>query len=368
MTTSPTMHDNKIYLLAQRVGGGNIVAYALNMTDASVIWKVDMPGRSRGPDSQSLLLVKNRLILPGQIDSPKGDNGFVAINASNGDYLWEYATDEIIWNSSPCAADDTILFSSSCGTVFRISLDGKLLWKAGTQYGGKRMCGTGGGSLGPNDVFYSEYSDDSGGHIVAHRLSDGEKLWQRDFDHKHQGMQYPSIGRLGTDGPLAVVAALGENPGMPQPLLGGFREKYFSDASYRKELGAEPKANFIIALNAETGETIWEWEEELWDHFGAAGDEEGFIERLIKHNIENPVCLPDLQGIPVVNSLDGSVFASSGHGGNLTVIRDDNKDGIIDTSEVRSFAPGICFLNSPSMAPGMLVVSPCWGPTYVWLS
>ena len=39
--------------------------------------------------------------------------------------------------------------------------------------------------------------------------------------------------------------------------------------------------------------------DEVWNHFGAAGDEEGFVRRLALNSGEGPICLPDAQGIPV---------------------------------------------------------------------
>eukprot|EP00438_Fugacium_kawagutii_P000259 Skav212304 [mRNA] locus=scaffold732:710861:713874:- [translate_table: standard] len=106
--------------------------------------------------------------------------------------------------------------------------------------------------------------------------------------------------------------------------------------------------------------------QQVWDHFAAAGDEEKFVERSLHPTKEGVMCLPDAQGIPVINEIDGTVFFSSSHSGNLTAIRDANNDGIIDANEVTNFAPGSAFLNSPSMAPGILVAAPCWGPTYVF--
>ena len=38
---------------------------------------------------------------------------------------------------------------------------------------------------------------------------------------------------------------------------------------------------------------------EVWNHFGAAGDEEGFVRRIVEMRGEGPICLPDAQGIPV---------------------------------------------------------------------
>merc|ERR1711992_397734 len=85
-----------------------------------------------------------------------------------------------------------------------------------------------------------------------------------------------------------------------------------------------------------------------------------------------PICLPDNQGIPVISG-DGTVYASSSHHGHLRAIKTKSVDGAA-AGEARKlvatvesiFKPGNAFLNSPSLAPGMLVAAPCWGPTYVF--
>ena len=68
----------------------------------------------------------------------------------------------------------------------------------------------------------------------------------------------------------------------------------------------------------------------------------------------------------LINTKDGTVIASSSHKGNMTVIRDANKNGIIEDDETTAFPTGVAFLNGPAAAPGMLVASPCWGPMYVF--
>lgn len=46
--------------------------------------------------------------------------------------------------------------------------------------------------------------------------------------------------------------------------------------------------------------SIWsQCHTEVWNHFGAAGDEEGFVRRIVEMRGEGPICLPDAQGIPV---------------------------------------------------------------------
>lgn len=136
----------------------------------------------------------------------------------------------------------------------------------------------------------------------------------------------------------------------------------------RKDI--KPLRNVIVALHGDTGQELWRFEEEPWDHFGAISDEDNFVGRVVRSWNEqqrDAMCLPDPWGIPLLAE-DGTVYASSSHTGKLYAIRNENGDAQIDPSEVTVFPTGHTFLNGPSMAPGMLVAAPCWGPVHVWKS
>merc|ERR1719436_715945 len=144
-------------------------------------------------------------------------NSWHAMNASNGDYLWEYVADEVVWNAVPATpGDGTLLFASSCGGASRITFGGQLIWRVGVpRTDTDTFCSTGGGSVGPNGVFYTEYTrPDHSAHVSAYQISDGKLLWERNFGTDYSGGQYPAVGRLGANGPLAVVVAIGDMPGM----------------------------------------------------------------------------------------------------------------------------------------------------------
>merc|ERR1719401_2102930 len=135
-------------------------------------------------------------------------NAWHALNASNGDYLWHYFADEVFWNAVPATpGDGTLLFASSCGGATRITFGGQLIWRSGAPLRGpEAMCSTGGGSVGPNGVFYTEYTrDDHSAHVSAYQIADGKLVWERNFGKDYGGGQYPAVGRLGPNGPLAVV-------------------------------------------------------------------------------------------------------------------------------------------------------------------
>jgi len=292
------------------------------------------------------------------------------MTSADGKPLFDYDLDELVWNFSPASpGDKTLLFAGSCGGAARISLEkgGKEIWRVGSR--SKHFCSTGGGALGPNGVYYTEWMKLGGTVVIsAYSVEDGSLIWSRTFPNSH-GSQYPAVGRIGKDRRLAVVVALGDNPWiLPPPIAANpsLHDAYLSNATFRRSIGARGLSNAIVALDAASGESLWNWTEELWDHFAAAGDEdEGMVRRQSTRSVEGAICLPDTQGIPLISG-DGYVYASSSHGGNLTAIRDENSDGIIQPSETRAWVPGKAFLNSPSLAPNMLVAATCWGSVNVF--
>jgi len=364
MVASPALYNGAIYAVAH--GDSSVFFLKVDMVNKTVLLNRSYAVVQDG-DASSVFVYNDTMLFavkPNSTDAPSIHNVY-AVNASNGDFLWEYAPDDALWNFAPASpGDGTILFAGSCGGVFRITFEGQLLWRSGPKTDGQ-TCGTGGGALGPNGVFYSEYSAvwDSeysvvSGHVAAYRVSDGKHLWTKDFPlTMGVGGQYPAVGEIknGSSKVLAVVAAIGmltKPMEIQQPLP-----------------DVEALPNSLVAMNAETGDLIWQFDEPKWPHLMAAGDNKT-AERLARA-ARNPktdvMCLPDNQGIPLVAG-DGTVYVSSSHAGDLRAIKDENGDGIIDSEEVSAFPTHNCFLNSPSLAQGMLVAAPCWGPMYVFKS
>jgi len=354
VTDSPYLYQGAIFVLVTLSTDAKPKVISLDMSDGTVIWSRVFENQLAGGEASSVNVYNDIVFFGSHEPGEMGVTSVVAASASDGSFLWEYKVGEVLWNFSPSTpGDGTLLFSSSCGAVFRISFDGQLIWKAGRFHPGM-MCTPSGGAVGPNGVFYAEFGSGSpadDGFVAAHQIKDGSLLWEKQFELS--GSQYPAVGRLGSNGPLAVVVAMGDNLVPPLPSFA----QNFADAVIMGSHDGSLR-NVIYALDAMTGETLWHSEEEPWNHSYAAGETE-------EHEMPGEVCWPDPQGIPVIAG-DGTVYASSSHGGALRAIRDANGNGVIEPSEVSIFETNHCFLNSPSVAPGMLVAAPCWGPMYVF--
>jgi len=371
LTASPALYKGNVFLLSYHPRWEEVYVNALDMDRGHLVWTQTLVPAWLGSDSQSVT-VEDGIVIFAKKSSEEGvgNDMWHAMKSSDGSQLWEYAMGEVVSNALPSTpGDGTLLYASSCGGAARINLKGKKLWRSGQPLE-SNTCSRGGGSLGPNGVFYTEYTTHQGhAHVSAYQVSDGKLLWERKFPH-YGGGQYPAVGKLGKDGPLAVVVAIGDTPGtLPfqftrEPKL---HRKYMNDAGYRKQIGVKDQKNAVVALDAANGKVIWRWEEKAWDHVAAQGDEdERMLRRLWTRAPGNAECMPDNQGIPLIAG-DGTVYASSGHAGDLTAIHGDaDGNGVISQTEVSSFVTHQAFVNSPSLAPGMLVAAPCWGPMYVF--
>jgi len=362
MVACPALYKGAIYAMSGSQARIHTVIFSLSMDSGKVNWKKSIPYYTNG-DSSSVFVYNDTIVVPfvnllRNSSQWPGNSLLHAASTSDGHHLWDYAADDVLWNFAPSTpGDGTLVFAGQCGGVFRVAFGGHLIWRKGPQFQGYQ-CSCGGGALG-NGVYYVEYtisrSKDPGAHLLAYRVSDGAVLWQKKWTARYQGWQYPAVGKLGPDGPLAVVAAIGTITGYPTyPLAPPLSEKL-------------SLVNAIVALDAATGKELWRVEEDVWPHLWAAGDEQ--MERRLAWKKLNPeqevLCLPDTQGIPLISG-DGTVYASSSHTGDLRAINDRNGNGVIEASEISIFHTGNCFLNSPSLASGMLVAAPCWGPMYVF--
>jgi len=411
IVVSPFLYEGKLYIGSMGWPAGLMsTIHCIDMETGKQLWKVDgCRSCAINLDSSTLHVAEGVLLgaakhLPARNDA-EGNNKIYAHNATDGKPLWDVVLDGVVWNFMPSTpGDGTVFFATSCGVAQRRNLvDGSSIWKSELKEPSGPGCGTGGGTLGPNGVFYAEavHWQEAGGSssssplpgvkpcmlgfcpeglglLVAHDARSGAVKWARRIPGWHGGLQYPAVGTV--SGRLALVAAVGINPSIPEFLMGPqylppflrriiqrLQVKY---AWLRGMLEVPVKRNAVATFDAETGDLIWIWEEEPWPFFAAAGDEDRLHERIARAALDprtEIICGPDNWGIPAITG-DGTVIASSGNTGNLYAIRDANGDGTISSGEVSTFKTGQGFLNGPALAPGLMAVAPCWGTMYVFKS
>merc|ERR1711879_652521 len=101
----------------------------------------------------------------------------------------------------------------------------------------------------------------------------------------------------------------------------------------------------VMALDAQTGDELWISEDKPYPHVVAAGE-------LDTHNVSDGIsCWLVAQGIPLITK--NTVYTSSSHHGDLRALKLDQNGNV---EKVSTFETKHAFLNSPSIAPGMLVV------------
>jgi len=261
------------------------------------------------------------------------------MNASNGDLLWEFPSDDQLWNFMPMFTDtETFVFQDKKGGAYHYGLkDGKRIWKSGYAPSSNDDMTDGLTMLADGKV-YTVHSDgqcckaNQAANLRAYDLSSGEEVWKQDFSHPANSQ--PVVGHLGHGSglseKLALVMPIGAQP------VGEF-------ANYRSS---------IAAFDAETGAPIWEWKPPDYIDKLVAGD----FER-IQHGT---MCLPNPYGSPSIDAR-GTVY--TGHfNGIIYAIRDDNGDNIIQDSEVSKFDTGAGFSHGGvAFAPGMLAIPSCDG-------
>ncbi|OLP92606.1 hypothetical protein AK812_SmicGene25576 [Symbiodinium microadriaticum] len=211
-----------------------------------------------------------------------GNMQVFGLNATTGGILWEYDVDLPTWNFAPLfPGDGSFVFMDFAGGTYR-----------------RQSFSDGGATLGPNQMVYtcSNFGESLGakgtnstGIVRAFGLKAGDLVWQRRTDSPCNS--WPAVGSLTGVYSLAVVVTPGAFVGQPD-----------LDAS-------------ILALNAETGEDIWNVVLTGYTgpapFFQAAGDTEGILPRLID-GIQ-PLCLPahfsapniDKNGVVYVGRCDG---------------------------------------------------------------
>lgn len=348
-------------------------------------------------------------------DPASANNRVIGLNSTNGEVLWSFWPDNPTWNfMAVFDGNGSFIFQDYDSGVYRVNLtDGKQIWRAGRTRG---LTWTDGGALlGENGVVYAVSTagpqekghPDLPGGLHAYRLADGGLLWERELERPVYA--WPAVGRLSGGPGLSVVTGIGamaiwpwkmmyRGALQPSASLGALcgllwwccgRARGCLSCARKAGLGALVGAALIpplalarvgltyraqtasrwelgpilptevVALDAGTGELQWRYQLPTWRRFSSAGDEEGYLTRLLQGTGRRLACLPAAFSSPTIDN-NGTVYIGHMSGG-FYAIKDVNGDGMIDAaSEVSVLETGAGFLPSgPSLAPGMLAVASC---------
>lgn len=336
----PSLYDGMIFFTNMQG-----LVTALDMETGREVWRksalVDK-AQSSAPDTWSMT-AGDGIVISAVSSNGKQNDYIVALAAETGEVKWSFQPDQFVYNSLVALKDGSLVFSDNTGKAYRLDLKtGHQIWKVGPARRGETIqtvMSTGGTVLGSNGVAYvtsnAFVAGQKNGFITAFNFSSGNFLWRESTNYAANNGAV--VGNIG--GRLAVAIGVGENPDMPDWSL---QSKHVADnAPFLPEKKAQ-----ILALDAETGKSIWSHELPAWHGWGAG--------ETMEH-----VCLPDSFGNAAISG-DGTVFVGfqSGH---LIGINDKDGNGQISPEEIAEFDAGRCVQGTPAIAPGMLAFTPCNG-------
>lgn len=340
----PAIKDGVLYITSN-----DAHVHAVNMTKGELLWKSasvcswdslttskchsDCNCHRIGGDIGAVAVHQGIVVVKTHEPPGGGACRAAGLNATNGEFLWDYAANHLIWNFYPIINDDgaSFLFQDSTGGVYHLGLDGREIWAAGVEQEGWRETFTDGGlQLGPNGAVYAvkAYGDNKGpGTVRAYRIADGAFMWESP-QMPYPPNSWPVIGRLRKADPLTVMAPFG---------------------TAGEKNGGGDLIPGVWGLDAETGQLLWQWSAPAWKSLLFRSD----AERLIATGslcIPNPCGNPtlDVHGRFYVGMLDGVIYQLEADG---------NGPGVKISS---TFDAQAAFSNGgTSIAPGMMAIVSC---------
>ncbi|CAK9052008.1 Uncharacterized protein SCF082_LOCUS28489 [Durusdinium trenchii] len=343
-----TMNTGAIYqgkFFASDTDGG---VEAVDMKDGSRVWYTKLA--SAICEDNGFNMVHQGVLFAAADCSPpcnydKTCNQLVkALNATTGKELWTYKPDTAVWNFLALFPDmETVVFQDMSGKVYKLTLNGDVIWKAGGLNG---TWTDGGAALGPNGMVYAVNNNHPPeglspvgqmdpptmpGQVTALDVVTGDIVWQVTTPRPPNNA--PAVGKVqGWEGLSLVV------PLCQQVIKGAQCD--------------------VHVYNAKTGALRWVFHGPTQKHLLQAGDAEGTQTR-----IDSGVrswCLPNGWSAPTI-AADGVVFVGN-EDGLFFALRDSDGDGrAIGVDEVRAFDTKAAFSgsSSPALAPQMVAVASC---------
>jgi len=305
------------------------------------------------------------------------DSAVIALNVQDGSLKWKFYPTWHVYNFQPSTIDDgSFVFQDQTGGVYRVDLNGKLIWAAARN--DPKSATTAAAVISEGKVY--AVSNVGGGMKVTmpegkgllhvYDYDTGTPLWSQQL--WYEGNQAVAAGKIAGHSGTSLVLGMGQNPGVPWFMLMsffiphwmiGWTYPLFLLSLKYPHLFSSKQGRAIVAFNAETGALRWAWEMEPYQKLACEGDNEKFLERYHEYMSTNPtnepLCLPDANAQPVIDGA-GTAFVPF-QDGNVYAVRDENGDGSITPNEVQVHHVGDGFQASPSMAPGLLAFLDCGG-------
>eukprot|EP00747_Dinoflagellata_sp_TGD_P141010 gnl/TRDRNA2_/TRDRNA2_176078_c0_seq1.p1 gnl/TRDRNA2_/TRDRNA2_176078_c0~~gnl/TRDRNA2_/TRDRNA2_176078_c0_seq1.p1 ORF type:complete len:536 (-),score=62.50 gnl/TRDRNA2_/TRDRNA2_176078_c0_seq1:76-1683(-) len=384
--------------------------FALSLDTGKDLWS-RKHGKSVGGDC-AYVEAHNGVVVTGMDAGPAaGNTRVLGISAENGERLWEFKPDTIVWNIMAMFPDDkSFIFMDITGGVYRVGLhDGKLIWHTPAPREGvpPRMLerienslvqrlglmpssdsvSDGGVILGPDGSAYtcsnpahSHGVEGEKGALRKFRLSDGKLLWNTE-------LPYPCISwPVVSSDDKTVVVVPGSFESMPASLFhldGTLRSNHTEIQEYHAKIlamGDGQRARLrqlgikmpdlrasIMAFDTQKGELQWSHDVKEYGGIASAGDEEGLLDRLAAtaangqdgingHQFVAPFCLPAHWSSPTISG-DGTVYVGRVNG--------DLYAYNPKTGEQRYHTGTGPLHSGVTFAPGMMAYADC-DSLYVW--
>jgi len=323
LVLAPMLHKGNVYLVTKggaksHLGAGYVFAISMESGKPTLRAKVPSAFRWTG-DTGSIIVHGGVIVLPSATDTESGhaNDGILPVvklmglDASNGALLWEYSFGPGLGGPlrverfmPSLFGEDSILFATTYMKARRLNIKtGKIIWSTDVPEEDPHCRSTGGGSLGPNGIFYTvgsicgdwekaklplglegcnfvTYCPGGPGAIVGMKATDGTVVFTRRLEGKPN--QVPAIGAIGDR--MAVVVSLGAPPAHPINwwhqwstwMPGSVRHWLFeAHAQYpllRDLMGITPVLQgSTVAFDAATGEELWTVHDEPNNMFGPPG-------------------------------------------------------------------------------------------------
>jgi len=318
------------------------VAWAIDLAAGLERWRQKVAPHC-STDSFSVVASRGLILIPcnpangDEPDNMDGSHGLCAVTEKDGSPKWTFNLNRYGskgYNLAPSVVDGVVYFTDMAGAVYAVSAeDGQEVWHhPGTE---DATFSTATSVVGPDSHLYNAFNvrEDGSNSITkgvlrCHDLKSGDVVWSKTFSEGINAA--PAVGPIGPSNKTVVIVGVGNNPEcLAEPAIG------------------TPKLARILALDAQTGDTLWSFTAPEYA-LSCAG------------NTPAEVCCPSMWSQPTL-SADGRVYVNWS-GGKFFALLDANRDGVIDANDPSEFSfyhHGKGSNSQTAMAPGLMVAAVC---------